>query len=115
MRNHRLPHYLKTCRKRVGLSQDDIAYLLGFESGAHVSRYERYRRSPGFRMALALCVIFQTPPRDLFGGEYQKVEQDIRRRAKRLAGRLAADKPDQLTHRKLAFLKTIISAAEKRP
>jgi hypothetical protein len=65
-------------------------------------------------MALALCVIFQVPPRELFGGEYQKVEQAIRRRAKRLAGRLATDKPDQLTNRKLAFLKTIISAAEKR-
>ena len=73
MRNHRLPHYLKTCRKRVGLSQEDIAYLLGFESSAHVSRYERYRRSPIFRMALAMCVIFQLPPRELFGGEYQKV------------------------------------------
>lgn len=113
MRTHRLPHYLKTCRKRVGLSQDDIAFLLGFESGAHVCRYERFRRSPGFRMTIALCVIFQTPPRELFAGEYQKVERAIHKRAKRLVGRLAAEKPDQLTLRKLAFLRTIISAADK--
>jgi transcriptional regulator with XRE-family HTH domain len=115
MRTHRLPHYLRACRKRVGLSQEDMAYLLGFESGAHVCRYERFRRSPGFRMALALCVIFQIPPRELFGGEYQKVERAIRKRAKRLAGRLAGEKPDQLTNRKLAFLRRIVAAEDKRP
>jgi hypothetical protein len=92
-----------------------MAYLLGFENGAHVCRYERFRRSPGFRMALALCVIFQMPPRELFGGEYQKVERAIRKRAKRMARRLAAEKPDPLTLRKLAFLIMIISAADKRP
>ncbi len=110
MANHSLPNYLRARRKSTGFSQEEIAYLLGFNS-AHVSRYERFRRTPGFRIALAFEVIFKTSIRELFSGDYHAIEQAIRRRAKRLAKRLAAGKPDQRTERKLAHLKIIFSAA----
>jgi transcriptional regulator with XRE-family HTH domain len=112
MANHNLPNYLRACRKSVGFSQEEIAYLLGFHS-AHVSRYERFRRTPGFRIALAFEVIFKTSIRDLFSGDYRAVEKAIRKRAMRLAKRLAKGKPDPQTDRKLAHLRKIIAASER--
>ena len=32
MRSDKLPHYLRTYRKRAGLSQDELAWLLGCQS-----------------------------------------------------------------------------------
>lgn len=110
MANHKLPNYLRTCRKRSGLSQREIAYLLGFDS-AHVSRFERFRRTPGFRIALAFEAVFNTSIRELFSGDYHKVERLICRRAKLLAKRLAKDAPNKHTARKLAHLKSVIAAA----
>jgi transcriptional regulator with XRE-family HTH domain len=113
MANNKLQNYLRACRKRAGLSQEDIAYLLGFDS-AHVSRYERFRRTPGFRIALAFEVIFNTSIRDLFSGDYHKVEKAICRRAKRLAKRLDTGTPDPVTARKLNHLRRIVSAIERK-
>ena len=113
MANHKLPNYLRACRKSCGLSQEEIAFLLGFHS-SHISRYERFRRTPGFKMAIAFEVIFKTSARVLFSGDYHAIEKAIRRRAKRLAMRLRTEKPNHLTDRKMALLEKIIEDAEKR-
>jgi transcriptional regulator with XRE-family HTH domain len=113
MANHKLPNYLRACRKSSGLSQEEIAFLLGFHS-SHISRYERFRRTPGFKMAIAFEVIFKTSVRVLFSGDYHKIDTSIRRRARRLAMRLKAQKPNLLTDRKMALLEKIIEDTEKR-
>ena len=41
-----LHNYLRTYRKRAGLSQAEVAFLLGCHSGAKVSRYEHAARRP---------------------------------------------------------------------
>ena len=64
----------------------------------------------GTRTALALAVILRVPVLELFSGEYQKVEEVICQRAKRLEERLATESPDQRTARKLALLKIITSS-----
>jgi transcriptional regulator with XRE-family HTH domain len=113
MANHKLPNYLRACRKSSGLSQEEIAFLLGFHS-SHISRYERFRRTPGFKTALAFEVIFKTSVRVLFAGDHHTIEKAVRRRAKRLAMRLKTECPNHLTNRKLALLEKIIDGAEKR-
>ena len=115
MRSHKLPNYLLAHRKRAGLSHEDVAFLLGHRSAAHVSRYERFHRTPRLHKALAFCVIFQIDIDELFCGEYQKVEQLVCDRAKRLATRLAAEGGNKLAHRKLAFLKAITPVTRERP
>jgi transcriptional regulator with XRE-family HTH domain len=105
----RLPNYLKTFRKRTGISQDDLALLLGAKSGAKVSRYERCSRRPALETALAYEVIFRVPVKHLFAGLYQKVEKRVTKRVQRLARRLARTASDQTTLRKLAFLHALLS------
>lgn len=93
MTSSQLPNYLRKNRKRLALSQDEVAFLLGTQSGAKVSRYEHFVRVPSLETALAYEAIFQRPARELFGGLYQKVEQEVAGRAKSLVARTDHQKP----------------------
>ncbi|MBI1818668.1 MAG: helix-turn-helix transcriptional regulator [Deltaproteobacteria bacterium] len=100
----KLTNYLRTFRKRSGLSQEEVAFLLGCRFGAKVSRYERFEREPNLRTALSYEVIFHTKVHELFAGIYEQVERDAGKRARRLARRLAKQ---HVSERKLAALKAI--------
>lgn len=72
-----------------------------------MSRYERFAREPSLETALALEVIFQRPVSELFGGLYQKVEQEVAARAKLLAARTDRQKVNRQTARKRQILTNI--------
>ena len=86
--SQKLPNYLKTYRKRAGLSQADLAYLLGVRSGTKVSRYERFSRVPNLETALAFEALYHLPVADLFAGVADDRARDVLRRA-----RLVPDRP----------------------
>ena len=109
--SHKLKNYLRTHRKRAGLSQDEIAFLLGCRSGTKVSRYERFARQPSLQTAFAYEVVFRAPARELFGGIFQQVEHTTLNRVQLLVRKLKAAKPDRMTAQKLRALK----AAASRP
>ncbi len=113
--SHKLNNYLRTYRKRAGLSQAEVAFLLGGQSGTKVSRYERAARQPTLQTALAYEVIFAIPVRALFAGMCHKVEQPIVKRAQVLARKLNTAKPDRLTTRKLQVLQAVASAPASVP
>jgi transcriptional regulator with XRE-family HTH domain len=111
---HKLPNYLRVHRKRLGFSQHEVAFLLGWRDSSQPSRYEHFARVPTLRTALALAFILQVPICELFSGEYQKVENAVCRQAQRLEARLATEHPDKPTAHKLALLKIITSADGNR-
>lgn len=73
----------------MGLSQKDVAFILGYLSGTKISRHERYLREPCLRTALAYEALFQVPMRELFAGIYEEVAAEVEGRARQLAERLA--------------------------
>jgi hypothetical protein len=83
----KLPHYLKTHRKRSGLSQEEVAFLLGNDNGEKVCRHERFAREPSLRSALAYLIIFQGQAEELFAGIHEEVKREVITRAKKLARR----------------------------
>jgi transcriptional regulator with XRE-family HTH domain len=85
MPSSQLPNYLLSNRKRLSLSQAEVAFLLGNTTGSKVSRYEHFDREPSLETALALEVIFQRSASELFNGIYQRVEAKVIERAKLLA------------------------------
>jgi DNA-binding XRE family transcriptional regulator len=85
MASQKLEHYLRTCRKRSGLSQGEVAYLLGSSTRTKVSRYERGRYVPTLRTALVFEALFGTPVSEIFAGLHQSAEKELRRRARALA------------------------------
>jgi transcriptional regulator with XRE-family HTH domain len=100
MTSPQLPNYLKANRKRLALSQDELAFLLGAQSGTKVCRYERFVREPSLETALAYEAIFKTSVSELFGGLYQKVEREVAERAKILAEKSDHATPGPQTARK---------------
>ena len=107
----KLPNYLKTHRKRAGLSQDEVAFLLGLKAGARVCRDERFTQIAGLRTAFAYEIVFNTPASELFAGIYQKVELEVSVRAKKLAEQMLNAGPGDTDERKLKFLRLIGSSA----
>ena len=104
-----LQNYLRANRKRLALSQDEVAFLLGTRSGGKVCRYERFVRQPSLETALAYEAIFTRSVSELFPGLYQKVERDVAERAKILAAR-KTDKPDRQSARKNETIAALANA-----
>ncbi len=107
MPSHRLPNYVRAHRKRRGFSQEEIAFLLGCQCGAHVCQYERYRRNPSRDTAWGYEIIFGGTSRELFAGDYRKIEDLVARRAKRLIDRLLKEEQTKLTARKIEALTAV--------
>lgn len=113
MASHKLPNNLRRYRKRLGLSQEEVAFLLGRPDGSQLSRYEHFSYVPVLRTALALAVILRASVHDLFLGEHQMTENAVIFQAQLLKARLTREGVNQLTARKLTLLAKIISEANK--
>jgi transcriptional regulator with XRE-family HTH domain len=112
--SRKLQNYLRTHRKRSGLSQDGLAFLLGCKSDAKVSRYEQQVRIPSLETIIMYEMIFKTDARELFQGISQKVEQATRERAKQLAEKLAQERRTPTVARKMNLLNTLIGLPSER-
>ncbi len=85
-----LQNYLRVNRKRISLSQEEVAFLLGLkgmDKGGKVSRDENQARLPKLETALAYEAIYGRPVRELFAGLYEEVTRQVSARAKILSYR----------------------------
>ncbi len=105
----KLQNYVRTHRRRAGLSQKEMAFLLGCTSEAKVSRYERFVRQPTLETVLAYEAIFGAPARELFAGVYEQARAAIQSRARELSQNLASES-DPIAVRKREFLQTVASS-----
>ena len=111
MASYKLPQLSTVAsQKRLLLSQGEIAYLLGNENAAKVSRHESFLHEPAFRAALAYEAIFRKSGRELFAGIYDRIGRAIASRAAILLERLESSKPTRRNARKQEALRAIISS-----
>ena len=97
--------YLRTHRRVWGLTQRELAPLMGFASRTHVSRIENGKGAPTVESALACQVLFGIPPSAMFPHAYEAVEErvirDVYERHLALAD---TSKPSELRKRELFSL-----------
>jgi transcriptional regulator with XRE-family HTH domain len=79
----KLVHYLRNERRRKGLTQADVAVLLGGPWKARVSWYER-GAIPPTPVALEYEAILGRPISELLGGAFDHALFNVRRRAQEL-------------------------------
>jgi DNA-binding XRE family transcriptional regulator len=72
--------YLRYLRRKSGLSQAELAQILGSVSATQISRHERSRTLPSILTALGYQVVFRMPVSDLFPGLFHTVEAGIEER-----------------------------------
>jgi len=102
-------NHLRRHRKRGALTQDEIAYLLGAQSGTKVSRYEHLRRPPTLHAAFAYQVIFGVSAHELFPGLYRDAEATVKVRAHLFTQKLQSLSDHPTTKFKLKVLERIAS------
>ena len=104
----RLENYLRTYRRKSGLTQQEVGFLLGRETGAQVSRYEKRHRLPPLETALAYEEIFGVPVSELFAGIRQSVGRNVARQRVALRAGLQTKTPKnndaRMTAHKLRWL-----------
>lgn len=86
---------------------------MGTQSGTKVCRYERFLREPGLHTALAYQAIFNRPVSELFPGLYEKIQREVRARAKTMSYKTSLRGDDQLTERKRQTLAAIAAVEAK--
>jgi DNA-binding XRE family transcriptional regulator len=103
----RFQTYVRPSRRRWGLTQGELAFLIGYKTGKSISRIEGLKQTPTLNAALSLAVIFNTAAVKLFPSALYEAEQAVLERANELYEELQGD-PSKAT-RKLDFLEVLIA------
>jgi transcriptional regulator with XRE-family HTH domain len=90
MTSRQLPNYLRTYRKRCGLSQSDLAYVVNLSGKSEWCQLERFHREPSYRTAKACGYAFGISTSKLFPGVDASTKKETARRMRKLRSRLAA-------------------------
>jgi|SRR5271157_1182121 len=109
MTSHRLQNYLRTYRRKSGFTQREVAFLLGGKSGAQLSRYEKQRRLPPLRTALAFEAIYKVPLAELFAGVRESVGGETLERIEKLKADLQVNSDSKRQRRFVARKRCWIS------
>lgn len=75
MKNYKPLTRLRTYRRSWGLTQRELAGLLGGRSPTHIARIEAGKRIPTIEIALACQIIFGVPPEIMFPRLYTEIEE----------------------------------------
>ena len=107
--SHKLKSYIRTYRRRYGLTQKDLAFLLGVKDSAKISKYEKFKKMPGLETALACQALFGVPVAEFFAGVYEQIEKKTSKRAGILQRKMQKTKSSRLSARKAEFLRAVES------
>jgi transcriptional regulator with XRE-family HTH domain len=109
-----LSNYLRRERRKRGLTQDELAWLVGFETadGTCISRYERFQRQPTVDVMLACQFIFDAEIGSLFAGTYDNVKFVVSQRAAELTAQVEKQRPGPARDRKLEILRALVEAGD---
>jgi transcriptional regulator with XRE-family HTH domain len=82
--DERISNYLRTHRKRIGLTQLELAKILGFDDESPVSRHERFESTPPLSIAIGYEIVFQVPVAEIFAGLRDRVDKEVENRLRDL-------------------------------
>ena len=105
---------MKKVRRKSGLSQRELTYLLGQKHKSKVSRHERNERVPSLRTLLAYEAIFRVTILELFLGVFEEMAPGILDRARSLSRELDAKRWTRTIARKVEFLNAVVEFLRPR-
>jgi DNA-binding XRE family transcriptional regulator len=79
-KHNQRPHNLWRARKRLGLTQKQLAYLLGNKYQDNVCRLEQGSKLPTLETALMLEAILNVPVKVLFDYLFQQAQEKVKTR-----------------------------------
>lgn len=106
MSNH--PNFLRLYRKRTPLTQEDVAFLMGFPDYSNVSRYEKSQRTPSIEFLLVYHHLFNTPVEEFFEQHSQGVIVSLTRRIDDKLFDLKKENDPEKNSSRINFLETVL-------
>ena len=73
----RIPNCLPKYRRQKGLTQKEVAKILGFKTGSIISKWERGFSFPSTPSLLKLSALYGRQAEALFVDLYQKIKEEI--------------------------------------
>jgi DNA-binding XRE family transcriptional regulator len=110
---HKQKTYVRTSRRRWGLTQTELAFLVGANSRTIITRVEGLKRQPFLATAFALEVVFGVSSFELFPNRFSEVEEAVLRRARELYEE-AQGNPSRATRTKLDLLEIVLPRGKNR-
>jgi transcriptional regulator with XRE-family HTH domain len=104
--------YLRFYRRRWGLSQRELAELLGWTK-TFISRVEKRKRAPSLELVIGCFILFGTPPAEIFPEVADRIETVVMARIWDLYERLQGD-CSRKTKAKIELLEDAIRRASER-
>jgi transcriptional regulator with XRE-family HTH domain len=109
MKTHATGNYLKSHRKKTGLSQRELALLIGYADEGQVSRHERSKSIPPLIVALSYEALFRVSVSVLFPGLFEALAERIEERLtefeEELGKRAGRGRKANATAQKLIWIK----------
>jgi transcriptional regulator with XRE-family HTH domain len=109
--DHRIKSYVRPLLRRWGLTQKELAFLIGSGSAGVISRIEGFKRAPSLAATFAFVVFFDMPPKELFPELHARVRDAVLGRAYELYESLQGN-PSRTTRMKLDFLEEAVARIE---
>jgi transcriptional regulator with XRE-family HTH domain len=102
----------RSWRRRSGLTQEDVAFLVGLRAASQVSRHESGDREPDLRLALGYKLVFDATVHELLPTIFADVATKIGSRAKMLIEREATMSDTQRSTCKAQHLQQLVERIE---
>ena len=106
--DQRLISYLRPLRRRWGLTQRELAFLIDAKTHSAISQIEALKKYPSLAGAIACSIIFDTPSLELFPELYANVYAVVLDRADELYQNLQGN-ASRVTRAKLDFLEEVLA------
>src|SRR5262245_12739628 len=106
-------NYLRSYRLRWGLSQGELAYLLGWSRSEVISRIEMKQRAPTLALVIGCFVLFGAPAAELFPDLCAAIEADVMVRVWQFYEEIQGDS-SKVTKKQIELIEDAIERAELR-
>jgi len=100
--------YFRTVRLRSGLTQSDVAFLMGWKQRNLISLLESRAREPSLNAIVGYRVIFGSQLRDLMPGRICDVRRSVKCRARMLLPQLKALPQSKIVQARVQMIERII-------
>ena len=108
MATRKLENYLRASRRRAGLTQREVAFLLGHVTRLPVSYYENRKSVPPLKTQFAYEALFGIPIQELFAGMREEVKKEVEKKLQQMELQLQSKSregtPGRLNAHKLRWL-----------
>lgn len=100
-------NYIKAYRRRTNLTQQELAFLLGYADNSHVSRVEQGKQEPSLSDTITCELLFNLAACRLFPDVYTSISNKLLQRLDLLQQHLNGEPSTQTSVEKLAVIREI--------